>query len=304
MGKIATAIASSHAFALLEPEAWDGGRTKNLERYRSKYGPTAPVHNGKLESIEDASNRYKDIRNAHDLFSNLIIREKVTTAVIIGDDQDENFNEDNLPQLAIYTGDTFSAEARTFQSNRDVNLNLLSGLVREGFEPAHIGKLKNDKLLSHAHGPVLLRLLPDADIRVTLVFLNAIHLPAMEPERCYRLGVAIRKILDHAPDETFAVIGSGGLSHFAAGYPWKDYSGTFCYGDISEEFDRHFVETVRNVKVGTFARSIGSEDLLNHGELETRSWLTVAGIMGKRKPKTVAYQPFFRALMGMGVAIW
>ncbi len=303
MGKIATEIASSHALSLHEPEAREGGRTKNLERFRSKYGSTAPVHNGELESIEDASNRYKDIRDAHDLFSHLIIQQKVTTVVIIGDDQDENFNEDNLPQLAIYTGDTFTAEARTFRSNKDVNLLLLSGLVREGFEPAHIGKLKNDELLSHAHGPILLRLLADADIRVTLVFLNAIHLPAMEPVRCYKLGVAIRKILDRAHDETFAVIGSGGLSHFTAGYPWKDYSGKFCYGDISEEFDRHFADTVRNVKVGAFARSIGSEDLLNHGELETRSWLTVAGIMGKRRPITVTYQPFFRALMGMGVAI-
>lgn len=304
MGKIVAAVATSHAFALVEPKQWDIGRKRNLDSYKNKYGPTAPTYNGEFESLEDAEKRYSEIQRAHDQFRDLLIKRRVTAALIIGDDQDENLSEDNLPQLAVFVGDRFMVGQREFKSNREINLSLLTGLVKEGFEPAHLGKLEDGVLLSHAHGPVLSRLLADIDIPVTVVFLNAIHIPAMEPWRCYQLGKAIQKILDRVSEDNFAIIGSGGLSHFTAGYPWKQYSGPFTYGSISTEFDHRFLEALKQHRVREFTRSIDREDLLYHGELETRSWLAIAGMVGKRRPELVAYEPFYRGLMGMGVAIW
>jgi hypothetical protein len=52
------------------------------------------------------------------------------------------------------------------------------------------------------------------------------------------------------------------------------------------------------------AASLSSSDLLAHGDIELRSWLTVLGMMGKAKAEILAYEPFYRAIMGMGVAYW
>ena len=47
-----------------------------------------------------------------------------------------------------------------------------------------------------------------------------------------------------------------------------------------------------------------SDDLLEHGNVELRSWITVLGAVGDTRPEMLCYEPFYSALMGMGVAYW
>jgi hypothetical protein len=45
-----------------------------------------------------------------------------------------------------------------------------------------------------------------------------------------------------------------------------------------------------------------SEDLLNSGNIELRSWICAVGAVGGNTPWASVYEPIPRALMGMAVA--
>jgi len=47
-----------------------------------------------------------------------------------------------------------------------------------------------------------------------------------------------------------------------------------------------------------------SQDLLDNGGIEMRSWITLVGAVGKVPAKVLAYEPFYSGIMGMGVAYW
>jgi hypothetical protein len=47
-----------------------------------------------------------------------------------------------------------------------------------------------------------------------------------------------------------------------------------------------------------------SPDLLEHGDVEFRSWLVVQGALDGCPADTLAYEPFHRGIMGMGCALW
>ena len=49
---------------------------------------------------------------------------------------------------------------------------------------------------------------------------------------------------------------------------------------------------------------LSSAELLDHGEIELRSWIVLAGAVGAVPAKVLAYEPFYRGLMGMAVAQW
>jgi aromatic ring-opening dioxygenase catalytic subunit (LigB family) len=145
---------------------------------------------------------------------------------------------------------------------------------------------------------------PEAAIPVVLLFVNAIHVPAPSPARCYRLGQAIREIVESRPGhERVAVYASGGLSHFTAGYPWKAYKGPFSYGSISEEFDRQALELMGRGEAAKLAQ-LSSQDLLANGDIEMRSWLVLLGMVGSIPMRLLAYEPLYSALMGMTVGYW
>ncbi len=146
--------------------------------------------------------------------------------------------------------------------------------------------------------------MPEAEIPVVLIFVNAIHVPAPSLARCYGLGRAIKEIVESRPaDERVAIYASGGLSHFTAGYPWKHYKGSYGVGSISEEFDR---KAVANMSKGDGEKltQLTSQDLLDNGGIEMRSWITLVGAVGKVPAKVLAYEPFYSGVMGMGVAYW
>ncbi len=176
--------------------------------------------------------------------------------------------------------------------------------VKRGFDIASIGSFTNNTLISHAHVQALETLFPEDPPATVIVFVNAIHHPAPEPSRCFAFGELLADVVGDLPDNTrVALCGSGGLSHFTAGYPWTAYDGPFSFGAISEEFDRKLIAQLNAGDISRIA-SLSGDDLLENGDVEFRAWIVVAGAMRGAKTSMTVYEPFYRAIMGMGVAAW
>jgi aromatic ring-opening dioxygenase catalytic subunit (LigB family) len=238
---------------------------------------------------------------------------KPDALILVGDDQNEQFKEDNLPQISIYVGKEFYTmempsgqrdPGAPYRCHTELAEEMLNGLVERDFDVSFSRSFPKEELLAHAHGPILRRVIPEASIPVVLVFVNAIHVPAPSPRRCYRLGQAIREIVQgRPPEERVAIYASGGLSHFTAGYPYRHYHGPFSYGSISEDFDRTALEWMVRGE-GEKLGQLSSADLLDHGNIEMRSWIVVLGAVGKVPAKILAYEPFYSGNMAMAVGYW
>ncbi|HEX9878743.1 MAG TPA: extradiol ring-cleavage dioxygenase [Candidatus Binatia bacterium] len=315
MGMLVSGLASSHANTLVDPSRWDERRERNRSMYRRRYHVEPPNHpNVALETLEVKRQRYQSVRKGLDFLRTQLHEKKPDALILIGDDQDENFSESNLPQVALYLGERFIAVDRhtsgagevrkPYRCHAELAAGLLNGLVERGFDLSYAKSFPRDELLAHAHAPVLSTVLPEAEIPVVLLFVNAIHMPAISPSRCYSLGWAVKEIVEglNAVDRV-AIYASGGLSHFTAGYPWPFYKGPHGYGSICEEFDRRILESMARGE-GTALGSLTSQDLLDHGEIELRSWITLLGAMEKAPAKVLAYEPFYSAPMAMSVAYW
>ncbi len=309
MGKLVAAMASSHAFALMEPSKWDDFRRLNREMYQRLYGVVPPI----LPQIEEEApqsieRRYARVRLAHDRLRQQLREARPDVLLVVGDDQNEHFKDENIPQIAIYNGGDFltSPDGKRYTSQSESASLLLRRLVKEGFDVSLCSRFPNDRLVSHAHAQVLERFVPERDIPVVPIFVNGIHVPALEPSRCHSLGAALRNIIsaDLPADARVAVVGSGGLSHFSAGYPWREYRGPYHYGAISVDFDRSLIAEMTRGEGEKLASRLSSEDLLHHGEVEFRCWLVVLGMVGNTAVEMMAYEPFYRAIMGVGVARW
>ena len=316
MSEIIAGLASSHAFALVDPSTWDERRERNRQMYRKRYG-VEPPRQPKVteETPEIRRSRYQKVKDGLDFFTHWLKDSRPDALILIGDDQNENFHTDNMPQISIYLGESVRAfDPRLdqgdalppqYRCHSDLARTLLTNLVERQFDVSFAASFRQEKLLSHAHAPILRLVDPAAAIPVVLIFVNSIHVPAITPERCYRLGEAIRDILvEHRPaSERVAIYASGGLSHFTGGYPWRHYSGPFTYGSISEEFDRTALGWMESGN-GHKLAGLSSKDLLDNGDIEMRSWIVLAGAMGRRPAKILAYEPLYSGNMGMSVAFW
>jgi aromatic ring-opening dioxygenase catalytic subunit (LigB family) len=316
MGRIVAGFASSHANTLVEPHHWDERREHNRLGYKKRYGVEPPMH-PKIaeESIEIRKQRYQKIHEGLIFLRDRVREKKPDALILIGDDQNENYREDNLPQVAIYVGDHLVPVDRhnegnehqrvSYRCHTELANSLLNGLVERDFDVASSKSFPRDELLAHAHAPILRRIIPDAEVPVVLIFVNAIHVPTISPKRCYRLGQAIKDIVDQErpAGERFTIYASGGLSHFTAGYPWPHYKGTHTYGSICEEFDRKIIDWMKRGEGENFFR-FTSHDLLDNGEIELRSWITLLGTVGQTPAQILAYEPFYSANMAMSVAYW
>lgn len=113
MAQIVGGFASSHAYAFLDPDQWDRRREMTRANYARRYGVT-PADRPEVatETLGDNRVRYARIRGGLEHIRAEFERLKPDAWVLIGDDQDENYLEDNLPQFAIYIGDQLVSRYR------------------------------------------------------------------------------------------------------------------------------------------------------------------------------------------------
>ena len=313
MGKIVAGMATSHAFTFVEPDGWDEFRARNRESLLRRMGMAPPPNPRiEMETLAENERRYARVREAHEALRSQLADEKPDALIVIGDDQNENFTA-MLPQIAIFVGAPgkslrlgghFAKGNREYAVHRELAQSLCIRGVEEGFDIAAITEFNPEELKSHAHVQILEAFASSEGIPVVLIFVNAIHVPAIEPGRCFALGQMIARAIAGRPAlERVAICASGGLSHFTAGYPWKAYTGAYTYGDISEDFDRHAIRLMLAGE-GEQLSKLSSADLMSHGDIEMRAWITLLGAMGAIPPRLMVYEPFYRAVTGMAVASW
>jgi hypothetical protein len=311
MGTLAAALASSHAFTFRDPAEWDDFRARISQGYKRRYGNDPADHPGiARESPEENRVRYARIESALGELRRRIADDPPDALVLIGDDQNENFKPDHLiPQLAVHVGDSFAISGRirrgrTYRSHPVLSREILERGVGEGFDLAVCSAFSGGVLSSHAHYEILENVLGDLDVPVVNIFVNALHVPAIEPARCYAFGQMLGRVIAARPaDERVMIYASGGLSHFTGGFPWRSYTGSFAFGAISEEFDRRCLDHMRNGE-GHRLGELTSADLLHHGDIELRSWIALLGAVGDRRAQLAVYEPFYRGMMGMAAAAW
>jgi aromatic ring-opening dioxygenase LigB subunit len=310
MASVVGALATSHAFAFLEPDRWDARRERMRSSYERRYG-TRPGERPELHEEDTDANgpRFSRWRASLDTARDCLTDARPDVLLIVGDDQNEVFSGVQ-PQFAVFTGERCLSPSERhseapFEVRCDATLatELLRRSVAAGFDTAKVDHFQDDVLKAHAHAQPLEHLGLAGHVCVP-VFVNAIHVPAPEPTRCVEFGRTLAATLaDLSPQLRVGVVASGGMSHFTAGYPWPTYRGPHTLGSVDVDFDR---EVVAALEAGdeTFFRSLTAADLLEHGDPEMRALLVLLGMVNFVPPTTHSYEPFFQAAMGMLAAGW
>ena len=172
-----------------------------------------------------------------------VLRQKMEEAkpdviLVFGDDQEELFGLDNFPAFSIFVGEEFEGyrtSARTgfipgeqrgwrektsetwvkVQSHPQLAQELAVGLTHRDFDISFSFEAPNKEHgMGHAFMRPLHRIVPNFDIPMVPFFVNCYFGPQPSANRCYRLGRAVREVIEASPlDLRVAVLGSGGLWH-------------------------------------------------------------------------------------------
>jgi hypothetical protein len=318
MGRIVGAMLSSHAYAFVDPATWDTRRaTRTRRNYAAKFG-SVPPERPEVAAETDADNerRFDVIRSGFAEVRRRLTETAADTLVIIGNDQDENFTPAALPQFAVYTGADFTIASRTagegaaasapttYRAAPKLGRAIVEIALESGFDPAMIERFHGDALESHAHREPLQFYDPGATQTVLPVFVNAIHPPAPSPARCYAFGRMLRGAIERTPEAGRVVLfASGGLSHFPADFPWREYTGPLTIGAVCADFDRRIVAEMRRGNGASLA-ALTSAELMANGDDELRQTIVMLGALGTAAPAFLHYEPFYRAIMGIAVGCW
>lgn len=298
-------IGTSHAPAILLPvDVWP----KSYELMR---GDVVQPKSADLENDETNAAAKARIDSSLTRLRQVIKEAGPDVVIIVGDDQREVFGAAFNPTLAVYCGTEVSG--RTMPgfpeggSDHRIELKcaaefataLAAGLIDSGFDPAVMTELRplsQPDGIGHAFTrPGEFLGIADLGIPVVPIFLNAYHPPLPSGQRCYDLGVAIRKIADARPEKV-VVVGSGGLSH--------DPSGPRA-GWIDRELDSWILRKISEGNGVELAKLFAFDsDTFRGGTGEIRSWITVAGAFDSIPAEVVDYIPLHHAVTGLGFACW
>src|SRR4051812_23164624 len=155
-------MASSHAATFNDPSVWDEHRARNRQGYQRRYGVLPPENPGiEGETEENVQARYGRIRDALGALRARLAASGASTLIMLGDDQNENFSDTNLPQIAIYLGESFVVRSRSgeelgrYQGDPALAEAILAASVESGIDMAAVRRFPDDTLLAHAFGPTL-----------------------------------------------------------------------------------------------------------------------------------------------------
>jgi hypothetical protein len=333
MAKIILGIGSSHGPMLSTPweewgqraradrmagrghELWFRGKQytyDELERER------ASEHLEKEITPEVMAKRHAACQQAIGNLAETWARVKPDVSVIIGDDQEELFLEDNMPAFAVYWGDQVDnvpmtaeqaaksppgiavaawghnpPEATVNPCEPNLGLHIINNLMREEFDVAHSrhlppGRHQNHSI-PHAYGFIYRRIMNDEVIPNVPVFINTFY-PPNQPTllRTYKFGKALgHAIRSWDSDKTVAVVASGGLTHFV----------------VEEDIDQDVLTAMKN-KDDKRLTSFPEEHFMS-GTSEIRNWMALAGALDGTdlEMRLLDYVPCYRSTAGTGNAM-
>ena len=120
------------------------------------------------------------------------------------------------------------------------------------------------------------------DTPVLPLFVNSYVPPQPSPERCFAFGQALARAMRHIGKRA-VLIASGGMSH---------YPGTAVYAEPGPDnhADRKIFENIANGNLRSLL-SLDENVLDATGNIELRSWLILAGVVGERRPQVTSFEP-------------
>ena len=314
MAQALAGFATSHATALMEPGQWDGVRMLLRGIYAKHFGdqpPSGPV-GYEQEAFDDAAKRFAKIEVAQQMIRRRLTELAPDLLIIIGNDQDENFGSFGAPQFAMYTGeqalvnDRMSQTSQSYRCDRPFALELLGHVLDSGFDVAQVWEPHGGGLAAHAFTQIAHRFVPDADIAILPVFVNAVTPPFPPPRRYFEFGRALREALRKAGDKKRVVLcSSGGLSHFTvAQFTLAGYEGPHTMGSICVDFDHGLLDAIRSADFDRIAAHT-ADDLLANGDSEFLQGITLLGTLPDgTTPEILEYEPIYRAMTGLWAALW
>jgi protocatechuate 4,5-dioxygenase, beta chain len=210
-----------------------------------------------------------------------IASEKPDVVVLVYNDHASAFSLEVIPTFAIGCADEFPIADEGFGprpvptviGHPDLACHLAQSLILDEFDMTVINQMTVDHGLT-----VPLSLMfgqPDAwPVKVIPIAVNVIQYPPPTGERCYKLGLALRRAIEsYDEDLNVQVWGTGGMSHQLQG-PRA--------GLINQPFDNAFldnmtenVDYLRKIPHLEYLREAGSEGI------ELVMWLIMRGALGE-----------------------
>jgi 3-O-methylgallate 3,4-dioxygenase len=245
-------------------------------------------------ALEHLTRRHGEAMAAMARLRDDVAAARLDALIVVGDDQEELFQHDNMPAIGIYYGDTIRGrlpyQKEIVESDYPCDAllakHLIASLQHDGFDLSVMRSLREGQREGHAYSFVHRFYLPDG-VPLVPVFLNAYYPPNQpSPARCVALGEALRHAIEAFPGNArIGVMASGGLSHFV----------------VDEAFDRSLIEALRR-KDTAFFRNAPLTKLMS-GSSEMRNWICMAGTLGGLDMQWVSYVPGYRtpALSGTGL---
>jgi len=271
----------------------------------------AQLEPGVLES------RFGSVQNAVQTLSRVLRSTPLDAIVIFGDDQHEQFDDTNMPAIAIYHGErvpvteprratipwTGPAEARhhisalalptleAYPNAAELAGHIVTALTEQEFDLARCDKLRTAGI-GHAFAFLYQRLWPECNVPIVPIMLNTYYPPNQPtPRRAYALGAAVRRALEGwQGGSRVAVIASGGLSHIV----------------VDEPLDRSVLAGLRDRDAERLC-AVPRENLRG-GTSEILNWIALGGAMGSMNMTLVDYVAGYRSTpstgCGMAFAYW
>jgi 2,3-dihydroxyphenylpropionate 1,2-dioxygenase len=253
--------------------------------------------------------------------------------VVVGANHFRGFFLDLMPAFTVGVGECSGlGESGTPKGPLPVDTDLARqvawGLSERDFDIALSLRMEVDHGITHC----LQYLVPEVDVPIVPIVINAFTPPLPSLRRCFALGQAIREVLEgDGQGKRVAVLASGGLSHhlpwpkwfdamtdderflveaFLEGrHAWEQYEERrraivrAAESQINEDFDREFLRILAerdwDAILSRSAEEI--EALAGNGGQEIRNWIVAAAALGGAA-STLAYAPMEDWITGMAVA--
>jgi hypothetical protein len=326
MAKIVLGLGSSHTPMLLASDETLPRFLETDQRIKHRDREGQPVTYAEL--LEKADPKMADMvapaelvarqnkaRTAGGHLSKVLNSANLDALIVMSDDQDEAYLEDNRPTFAIYYGETIlnsneqheqyrqrfpewyvqnrqaffeDSKPRAYPVESKLALHLIEHLMDNGFDPAASKRMREGEGEGHGMAYVHRRLMDVAKpIPIVPVFLNTYFPPNQpRPRRCYALGQAIRKAVENFPGGgRVGIIASGGLSHFL----------------VDEDFDRAILKACAD-KDAAFLQNL-PRNKLHSGSSEILNWVGVAGACEHLDLNWFEYVPGYRTPAGTGTGL-
>lgn len=222
-------------------------------------------------------------------FRETLTRAKPDILVMVGADHFHQFFLDNYPTFLIGKAPrydaTFYNEEREFglpkyvlEGDEDLSGYMLQGLLDREFDFAFSNELKID----HSIICPIITVRPQADLPVVPIYTNIFAPPLPSPQRFYKLGRAIREIIDAYPsDKRIAAIGTGHLS--------LELGGPRQFGEHGPdpEFDRQAIEWLATGDIDVILANVTHESLAKAGNA-TAGFMDMILMLGIAGPQQKA----------------